>query len=698
MRTIKTRIIISVILCALLSSVVCGSISVINSSKTSYEGSMSDMLLHCENQSMTLNSMMENIEQSVSIVYSVALQRLDNINSFKSSKKYVDEYTKDMENILLQVATNTEGALTAYIRYNPEFTEPDSGLFLTRDNSDSAFSSVTPTDFSMYDPSDLAHVGWYYIPVQNGKPTWMEPYLNSNINVYMISYVIPVFVDGESIGIIGMDIDFTEFTDVINNSGIFDTGYAFLANSTGNVMYHQAIEVGTAITDVQNGMENVVAAFQNAEAEGDFVAYEYQGISKSLCYTTLTNGMKYVLTAPDAELRAEAVKTTYLIIWGAVVAIIIAGMVGVFISITITRPITKINKIVATTADFNFIHNPDNAKLYKRKDETGQMAKSLHNMRSNLRKMVEDIKKAYEDLQDTMIKLSNTTKQVNAMSIENSDTTQELAAAMEETAATMENVNQNVSDIRDRADAIRRRADEGKNTSVESKQRADALKLTTDEASNKTTKMYENVQSRTDKALVQIHAVEKINELTMAILDISEQTNLLALNASIEAARAGEAGRGFAVVADEIGKLASQTSATAGNISGIIAEVNQAVENMAACLQESTEFLEKTVLKDYNDFTNVAEQYTSDAASFENDMMVITQEVEQLLKAIVNISEAVEGVSNTVTEAANGVTQVAQKTQEVAGAVESNAALMESNQEHIVSLNNIVDMFTIQNK
>ena len=269
---------------------------------------------------------------------------------------------------------------------------------------------------------------------------------------------------------------------------------------------------------------------------------------------------------------------------------------------------------------------------------------------------------------------------------------------MEETAATMENVNQNVSDIRDRADAIRRRADEGKNTSVESKQRADALKLTTDEASNKTTKMYENVQSRTDKALVQIHAVEKINELTMAILDISEQTNLLALNASIEAARAGEAGRGFAVVADEIGKLASQTSATAGNISGIIAEVNQAVENMAACLQESTEFLEKTVLKDYNDFTNVAEQYTSDAASFENDMMVITQEVEQLLKAIVNISEAVEGVSNTVTEAANGVTQVAQKTQEVAGAVESNAELMESNQEHIVSLNNIVDMFTIQNK
>lgn len=693
MTTIKAKIIVSVVLCALLSAIVCGGISVANSSKTSYESSKTDMLLHCENQSMTLNSMMEKIEQSVSTVYSVALQRLDNVASFKNSKAYVDNYTQEIEDILLQVATNTDGALTAYIRYNPEFTEPDSGLFLTRDNGESAFASVTPTDFSMYDPSDVAHVGWYYIPVQNGVPTWMEPYLNSNINVYMISYVIPIFIDGESIGIIGMDIDFSEFTNVINSSGIFDTGYAFLANTEGKIMHHHALEVGTSIVDAQSGMENVVASLQSADKEGTFVEYNYQGVKKNLCYMTLTNGMKYILTVPETELRAEAVRTAYLIMGGAVIAILIAGAVGVFIGLTITRPITKINKIVSTTADFNFVHNPDNAKLYKRKDETGQMANSLHSMRSNLRKMVADIRKAYEDLQATMVELSDTTKHVNAMSMENSDTTQELAAAMEETAATMENVNQNVFNVRDRAEAIRKRASEGRGTSVESKERAGSLKRTTDEASRKTAHMYENVQRRTEEALVKIQAVERINELTQAILDISEQTNLLALNASIEAARAGEAGKGFAVVADEIGKLAAQTSATAENISGIVTEVNQAVHNMAACLQESIEFLQKTVLKDYGGFTKVAEQYAGDAASFDNDMMVIDHEVELLLNAIVSISDAVEGVSVTVGEAAHGVTEVAQKTQEVAGAVDSNAELMESNQKHIVSLKRIVDMF-----
>ena len=59
-----------------------------------------------------------------------------------------------------------------------------------------------------------------------------EPYLNSITGVYMISYVIPIEVDGESIGIIGMDIDFSEFTNTIDSLSIFDSGYA-LANDSG---------------------------------------------------------------------------------------------------------------------------------------------------------------------------------------------------------------------------------------------------------------------------------------------------------------------------------------------------------------------------------------------------------------------------------------------------------------------------------
>lgn len=693
MKSIKTKIIVTVILCSLVSTFICGAISIVNSVSTSYEDSQQEMQLKCVSQSDELDTMMQNVSQSVEMVYSIAVAKLEHAASFRTSKDYVDTYTKQMLPILMQSAQNTKGALTAYIRYNPEFTEPTSGLFLTRDNSDSEFESVTPTDFSMYDPSDVEHVGWYYIPVQNGKETWMEPYLNSNIGVYMISYVIPIEVDGESIGIIGMDIDFSEFTDTIDSLSIFDSGYGFLVNESGKVMYHKDLEIGSNLADADSGLQSVVDALGNEQTEETAVSYTYQGKDKVMHYKTLENGMKFVLTAPKTELQEKSRQLAKQIFGGAAFAMILTIIIGTVLGFTITKPITQIDGIVKQTAEFEFASNPANQHLYKRKDETGRMAISLHNMRKNLRQMVANIRHVYTDLKNTTEQLSDTTKRVREMSSVNTDTTQELAAAMEETAATMETVNTTVSDIKERATDIERYSKEGRESSVEVKERAGQLKLKTQAASEKTVQMYENVQQKTEAAMEQAKAVEKINQFTQAILEISSQTNLLALNASIEAARAGEAGKGFAVVAGEIGTLAAQTSTTVGSINEIIAEVNQAVANMTGCLKESTDFLEQTVLKDYEDFMGVADQYTKDATVFDDDMSAISGQINTLLSSIVEIADAMQGVSSTVSEAADGVTDIAQKTLEVSGIVQGNETLVDNNRENIVRLNSVIEMF-----
>ena len=693
MKSIKTKIIVTVILCSLVSTFICGAISIVNSVSTSYEDSQQEMQLKCVSQSDELDTMMQNVSQSVEMVYSIAVAKLEHAASFRTSKDYVDTYTKQMLPILMQSAQNTKGALTAYIRYNPEFTEPTSGLFLTRDNSDSEFESVTPTDFSMYDPSDVEHVGWYYIPVQNGKETWMEPYLNSNIGVYMISYVIPIEVDGESIGIIGMDIDFSEFTDTIDSLSIFDSGYGFLVNESGKVMYHKDLEIGSNLADADSGLQSVVDALGNEQTEETAVSYTYQGKDKVMYYKTLENGMKFVLTAPKTELQEKSRQLAKQIFGGAAFAMILTIIIGTVLGFTITKPITQIDGIVKQTAEFEFASNPANQHLYKRKDETGRMAISLHNMRKNLRQMVANIRHVYTDLKNTTEQLSDTTKRVREMSSVNTDTTQELAAAMEETAATMETVNTTVSDIKERATDIERYSKEGRESSVEVKERAGQLKLKTQAASEKTVQMYENVQQKTEAAMEQAKAVEKINQFTQAILEISSQTNLLALNASIEAARAGEAGKGFAVVAGEIGTLATQTSTTVGSINEIIDEENQAVANMTGCLKESTDFLEQTVLKDYEDFMGVADQYTKDATVFDDDMSAISGQINTLLSSIVEIADAMQGVSSTVSEAADGVTDIAQKTLEVSGIVQGNETLVDNNRENIVRLNSVIEMF-----
>lgn len=692
MKSIKARILTAVIVCTLLASLICGGVSLVNSSKTVYADSQREMQYLCESQANQLNAQMKRVEQSVNTAYSVAMHQLADPEAFKTSKAYVDAYTEIMEEMLYEMGSNTEGALTSYIRYNPEFTEPDSGVFWSRNSDEEDFAPLVPTDFSMYSPDDLEHVGWYYIPVRNGKPTWMSPYLNSNINVYMVSYVIPMVIDGESFGIIGMDIAFDKFTSIVDNFTVFETGSAFLTDGQGNIAYHKSLENGTEISGIA-GTEAMAAALTDSSMEKVPVSYQYQGEAKEMCYVNLVNGMRFVLTAPEAEMRGAAIHIARLIVMGMLVAMAISVIIGIIMGMTITRPITQISEIVSNTARFNFAKNANSDRLCRRRDESGNMANSLREMRASLRSMVADIKRTYSDLDDTLEKLSDTTVRVHGMSEANTEMTQGLAAAMEETAAAMETVNHTVGQIRERAQVIRENSRAGEKSSTESKQRADALRDTTGAAQSKTTQMYRSVQEKTEEAMEQARAVQKINQLTQSILDISGQTNLLALNASIEAARAGEAGKGFAVVADEIGGLASQTSATVGNINGITTEVNQAVENMEACLQETIAFLEETVLKDYSDFMGVAEKYTQDASDFEEGMQVIGNEVESLLSAIVEIADSVDNITRTVGEAAHNISSIAQKTQDVSQLVEGNAELVETNSENVVKLKNIVDMF-----
>ena len=179
--------------------------------------------------------------------------------------------------------------------------------------------------------------------------------------------------------------------------------------------------------------------------------------------------------------------------------------------------------------------------------------------------------------------------------------------------------------------------------------------------------MFREVSRRTEDAIEKAKAVEKIQYLTNAIMEIATQTSLLALNASIEAARAGETGRGFSVVAGEIGKLAEQSADTVSNITEIVQEVDGATRNMSECLRTMLEFMQNKVLKDYSQFIETSIQYNADADTFRKNMTDIHGSVKDLAEALKMITISIEGINTTIGEAAKGVTDIAQKTSDVVG-------------------------------
>lgn len=591
----------------------------------------------------------------------VAMSNFD-YDSFRQSKDYADTYTETVQQAVLDFANHTNGAVTAYLRYNPNYSNPTSGVFAQRQSVDSELQCLTPTDFSMYDESDVEHVGWYYLPVQAKKAIWMSPYMNENINIYMISYVVPLFAeDGTSIGIVGMDIDFSQITDLVDETKVYQSGYAFLTDASAAVMYHKNADEGTKLSDLDSSLSKSADFIGDDGNQGKTMDYSYKNVNKKFAFYNLDNGMKLVLTAPVSEIYAEAYGLAKLIIIAMIVAFVLSAVIGVIIGTGMTRPIRQLTAVIEQTAKLDFRPTKEGGKLRKQKDEIGNMATKIHIMRKKLREMMGDLQQTQQVLESNAEDLNHLMKQNSAYAEDNSAATQELAAGMEETSANAAHIVENVGIMRESSDNIQRLAEDGEKNSGQIQERAGEMERISTESRHKTDQMYAVMKQKTDAAVEQAKSVQKINALTDNIKQISSQTNLLALNANIEAARAGEAGRGFAVVASEIGDLATQTLDTVSTIDEIVGEVNSSVSNMTECLTTIMEFLEQTVLGDYEHFAQVGEQYHADADTFQQIMQQTKEAVDALEQHIGEISSTVSEINSMVEQSTDGISGIAEK-------------------------------------
>ena len=127
---------------------------------------------------------------------------------------------------------------------------------------------------------------------------------------------------------------------------------------------------------------------------------------------------------------------------------------------------------------------------------------------------------------------------------------------------------------------------------------------------------------------------QQVGEIIQVIAEIANQTNLLALNAAIEAARAGEHGMGFAVVADEVRKLAERSNQAAGEISKLIRETTERVEEGAQLSERTGSAFEKIVTA----VRDAAEQI-SEINAATTRQVAAADEVAQAIRQVVQVTD-----------------------------------------------------------
>ena len=396
----------------------------------------------------------------------------------------------------------------------------------------------------------------YIVNALKGKPNIGAVGINKVTGEPFIPFAVPVYsTEGSVIGAVATIVEISFLNNIITNSKIGDTGYAFIIDNTGLVIAHpdSKLNLKLNITELE-GMEqyaaNMIAGKSGVEK------YIFEGDSKSCGYAPVkSTGWSLALTLPDSEFLAPVVLVRNIVALVGISALII----GIAVSLLFARSIST--KLRASVDFASKIASGDlSASMdIDQKDEIGQLANSLKDMAENLNRILLDIQNASNQVASGSQQISSTSQQISSGATEQASSTEEVSSAMEELVA---NIQQNTESSKS-ADDI------SKKVAVEAAEGGEAVNET-------------------------VAAMKSIAEKITIIEDIARNTNMLALNAAIEAARAGDAGKGFAVVASEVRKLAENSGSAAAEIIDISINSVKAAEKAGNLINDLVPQIQNT--------------------------------------------------------------------------------------------------------